>query len=337
MKSEIVIYQNPDGNIKIDVRLEEETVWLTQDQMATLFGKAKSTINEHIKNVFAEGELDEKVVIRKFRITTQHGAMAGKTQEVEVFGYNLDVIISLGYRVKSSQGTQFRIWATQRLKEYIIKGFVLNDDRFKSGTSMNYFDELQERIREIRLSEKFFYQKIKDIYSTSIDYDPKDEKTIAFFKVVQNKLLWAISQQTAAELVFQRADAALPLMGMISYDKKSTPSIRKADVSIAKNYLNEDEIKLLGLLVEQYLAFAETMALQRTPMYMKDWIDRLDSILQLNGRELLTHAGQISHEMALKKSGDEFGKYQLSQKALEKVQSLKELEQDILKLKRTKK
>ena len=287
--------------------------------------------------MFAEGELDEKVVIRKFRITTQHGAMAGKTQEVEVFGYNLDVIISVGYRVKSTQGTQFRIWATQRLKEYIIKGFVLNDDRFKSGTSMNYFDELQERIREIRLSEKFFYQKIKDIYSTSIDYDPKDEKTIAFFKVVQNKLLWAISQQTAAELVFQRADAALPLMGMISYDKKSTPSFRKADVSIAKNYLNEDEIKLLGLLVEQYLAFAETMALQRTPMYMKDWIDRLDSILQLNGRELLTHAGQISHEMALKKSGDEFGKYQLSQKALEKVQSLKELEQDILKLKRTKK
>lgn len=337
MNSELIIYQNPDGNIKIDVRLEEESVWLTQDQMATLFGKAKSTINEHIKNVFSEGELDEKVVIRKFRITTQHGAMAGKTQEVEVFGYNLDVIISVGYRVKSSQGTQFRIWATQRLKEYIIKGFVLNDDRFKSGTSMNYFDELQERIREIRLSEKFFYQKIKDLYSTSIDYDPKDEKTIAFFKVVQNKLLWAISQQTAAELVFQRADAALPLMGMISYDKKSTPSIRKTDVSIAKNYLNEDEIKLLGLLVEQYLAFAETMALQRTPMYMKDWINRLDSILQLNGRELLTHAGKISHEMALKKSGDEFGKYQLSQKALEKVQSLKELEQDILKLKRTKK
>ena len=337
MNSELIIYQNPDGNIKIDVRLEEETVWLTQDQMATLFGKAKSTINEHIKNVFSEGELDEKVVIRKFRITTQHGAMAGKTQEVEVFGYNLDVIISVGYRVKSSQGTQFRIWATQRLKEYIIKGFVLNDDQFKSDTSMNYFDELQERIREIRLSEKFFYQKIKDIYSTSIDYDPKDEKTIAFFKVVQNKLLWAISQQTAAELVFQRADAALPLMGMISYDKKSNPSIRKADVSIAKNYLNEDEIKLLGLLVEQYLAFAETMALQRTPMYMKDWINRLDSILQLNGRELLTHAGKINHEIVLKKSGDEFGKYQLSQKALEKVQSLKELEQDILKLKRTKK
>ncbi|MFZ2898934.1 MAG: RhuM family protein [Saprospiraceae bacterium] len=187
MTSEILLYQNQSGDIKIDVRLEDETVWLTQDQMATLFGKAKSTINEHIKNVFSEGELDEKVVVRKFRITTQHGAIAGKTQEVEVNGYNLDVIISIGYRVKSPQGTQFRIWATQRLKEYIIKGFALNDERFKSGSSMNYFTELQERIREIRISERVFYQKIKDIYITSIDYDPKDEKTIGFFKVVQNK------------------------------------------------------------------------------------------------------------------------------------------------------
>lgn len=333
MTSQIIIYQNQDGNIKIDVRLEEETVWLTQDQMATLFGKARSTINEHIKNVFAEGELEEKVVVRKFRITTQHGAMAGKTQEVEVNGYNLDVIISVGYRVKSPQGTQFRIWATQRLKEYIIKGFTLNDDRFKSGSSMNYFNELQERIREIRLSEKFFYQKIKDIYATSIDYDPKDEKTVEFFKIVQNKLLWAISEQTAAELVYRRVDASLPLMGMLSYDKKQVASIKKAEVSIAKNYLNEDEMKLLGLLVEQYLAFAETMAQQQTPMYMKDWIERLDSILQLNGRELLTHAGKISHEMALKKSSEELEKYRLSQKVLEKEQSLKELEEDIKKLK----
>lgn len=189
MNSEILIYKNSEGNIKIDVRLEDETVWLTQEQIATLFGKAKSTIFEHIKNVFAEGELDEKVAVRKFRMTTPHGAMAGKTQNVEVNGYNLDVIISVGYRVKSVQGTQFRIWATQRLKEYIIKGFALNDDRFKSGSSMNYFNELQARIREIRLSERFFYQKIKDIYTTSIDYDPKDEKTIEFFKVVQNKLL----------------------------------------------------------------------------------------------------------------------------------------------------
>jgi hypothetical protein len=201
---------------------------------------------------------------------------------------------------------------------------------------MNYFNELQERIREIRLSERFFYQKIKDIYTTSIDYDPKDENTIAFFKVVQNKLLWAISQQTAAELVYGRADAGLPLMGMQSFDKKGSPSIKKADVIIAKNYLNEEEIKLLGLLVEQYLAFAETMAQQRTPMYMKDWITRLDSILQLNGRELLTHAGEISHQMALTKAGDEFEKYRLAQKELEKEQSLKELEEDIKKFKKPK-
>jgi len=260
MNSEILIYQNREGDIKIDVRLEDETVWLTQDQMAVLFGKTKSTISEHIKNIFSEGELDENVVVRNFRITTQHGAIPGKTQEVKVKAYNLDVIISVGYRVKSKQGTQFRIWAIQRLREYIIKGFALNDEHFKTGSSMNYFNELQERIREIRLSERFFYQKIKDIYTTSIDYDPKDEKTIEFFKVVQNKLLWAISQQTAAELVYRRANAELPLMGMQSYDKKGSAPIKKADVSIAKNYLNEDEIKLLGLLVEQYLAFAETMA-----------------------------------------------------------------------------
>lgn len=333
MNSEILIYQNREGDIKIDVRLEDETVWLTQDQMAVLFGKAKSTISEHIKNIFSEGELDENVVVRNFRITTQHGAIPGKTQEVKVKAYNLDVIISVGYRVKSKQGTQFRIWATQRLREYIIKGFALNDEHFKTGSSMNYFNELQERIREIRLSERFFYQKIKDIYTTSIDYDSKDEKTIEFFKVVQNKLLWAISQQTAAELVYRRANAELPLMGMQSYDKKGSAPIKKADVSIAKNYLNEDEIKLLGLLVEQYLAFAETMAQQHTPMYMKDWIERLDVILQLNGRELLTHAGKINHEMALKKSEDEYEKYKLSLNTIEKEQSLKELEEDIKKLK----
>ena len=331
---ELLIYQNQEGSITIDVRLEEETVWLSQAQICTLFQKAKATISEHIKNIFEEGELDEKVVVRKFRTTTQHGAIAGKTQEFEVNLYNLDVIISVGYRVKSQQGTQFRIWATQRLKEYIIKGFALNDDRFKSGNSMNYFTELQNRIREIRLSEKFFYQKIKDIYTTSIDYNPKDEKTVAFFKMVQNKLLWAISQNTAAELVYRRVDASLPLMGMLSYDKKGTQSITKNEVSIAKNYLNEDEIKLLGLLVEQYLAFAETMAQQQTPMYMKDWAERLDSILQLNGRELLTHAGEISHQMALHKSSDEFHKFKEQQKAIEIEQSLKEIEADIKKLKK---
>jgi len=331
MNSEILIYQNQEGNIKIDVRLEEETVWLTQEQMGLLFGRAKSTISDHIKNLFEEGELNEEVVVRDFRMTTPHGAIQGKTQKSKVKLYNLDVIISVGYRVKSQQGTQFRIWATQRLREYIVKGFALNDDRFKSGTSMNYFNELQNRIREIRISEKFFYQKIKDIYATSNDYDPKDERTIAFFKIIQNKLLWAISTQTAAELVYRRVDATLPLMGMLSLDKKN--SVHKADVSTAKNYLNEDEIKLLGLLVEQYLAFAETMAQQQTPMYMADWIQRLDSILQLNGRELLTHAGKISHRMALNKSSKEYVKFKTAQKVIEKEQSLKEIEDDIKKLK----
>lgn len=323
--SEILIYRNPDGKIRIDVRLEDETVWLTQDHMARLFGKAKSTINEHIKNIFTEGELEESAVVKKFGIS--------EFQQKAPSFYNLDVIISVGYRVKSQQGTQFRIWATQRLKEYIVKGFALNDERFKTGSSMNYFTELQERIREIRLSERFFYQKIKDIYTTSIDYDPKDEKTLEFFKVVQNKLLWAISEQTAAELVYRRVDAVLPLMGMQSFDKKGDLPIRKSDVGIAKNYLNADEIKLLGLLVEQYLAFAEVMAQQQTPMYMKDWIQRLDAIIQLNGRELLTHAGKISHQMALEKSTLEYDKYREAQRQIEHEESIKELEQDLKLLK----
>jgi hypothetical protein len=323
---EILIYQNSEGTIKIDVRLEEETVWLTQAQICELFQKSKATVSEHISNTFAEGELREESVVRNFRTT----ASDGKTYDIG--HYNLDVIISVGYRVKSPQGTQFRIWATQRLKEYIIKGFALNDERFKTGSSMNYFTELQERIREIRLSERFFYQKIKDIYTTSIDYDAHDEKTNNFFKTVQNKLLWAISEQTAAELIYRRVDASLPLLGMQSFDKKSDKAIRKADVSVAKNYLIEDEIKLLGLLVEQYLAFAETMAQQRTPMYMKDWISRLDSILQLNGRELLTHAGKVSHEMAEQKSVQEYEKYKQTQMQIEKEQSLKEIEEDIKKL-----
>lgn len=327
---EIVIYQSNEGNIKIDVRLQDETVWLNQEQMALLFGKGRSTIAEHILNIYEEGELEQISTCRKFRQVRNEG---NRTVEREIEHYNLDVIISVGYRVKSLQGTQFRIWATQRLKEYIIKGFTLNDERFKSGSSMNYFSELQERIREIRISERFFYQKIKDIYTTSIDYDPKDEKTVLFFKTVQNKLLWAISEQTAAELVYRRVDASLPLLGMQSFDKKKPANIKKSDVSIAKNYLNEEEIKLLGLLVEQYLAFAETMAQQRNPMYMKDWIERLDALLQLNGRELLSHAGKISHEKALEKSEKEYVKYQLIQKEIEKEQSLKEIEADIQKLK----
>jgi hypothetical protein len=328
-ESEILIYQNPAGEVRLDVRLEDETVWLTQAHLCELFQKSKATISEHIKHVFEEGELLEEAVVRNFRTT----AADGKSYDVRY--YNLDVIISVGYRVRSQQGTQFRIWATQRLKEYIVKGFALNDERFKTGQSMSYFSELQERIREIRLSERFFYQKIKDIYATSIDYNPQDQQTLLFFKTVQNKLHWAISAQTAAELVYRRADAALPLMGMQSFDKKSPVAVRKSDVSVAKNYLNEDEMKLLGLLVEQYLAFAETMAQQKTPMYMKDWIERLDSIIQLNGRELLTHAGKISHQMAVEKSALEYDKYKDQQKQLEHEASLQELEQDLKALKPT--
>lgn len=324
--SQIIIYQTESGETKLDVRFENETVWLTQMQMAELFGKSKKTISEHISNLFKEGELIENSVVRNFRTTAQDDKLYNTNF------YNLDVIISVGYRVKSKQGTQFRIWATQRLKEYIIKGFALNDDRFKTGNSMNYFNELQERIREIRISERFFYQKIKDIYATSIDYNPKDENTLMFFKIVQNKLLWAISEQTAAELVYRRVDASLPLLGMQSYDKEKSFKINKSEISIAKNYLQEDEIKLLGLIVEQYLAFAETMALENTPMYMKDWISRLDVIVQLNGKELLTHAGKISHQKALEKSSEEFKKYKETQKQIEKENSLKEIEQDISKL-----
>jgi hypothetical protein len=296
--------------------------------MAQLFNKGRTNVTEHIQNIFKEGELDENSVCRNFR----HTAEDGKTYDTNY--YNLDVIISVGYRVKSLQGTQFRIWATQRLKEYIVKGFALNDDRFKQGNSMNYFNELQERIREIRVSERFFYQKIKDIYKTSIDYNPKDEKTIDFFKIVQNKLLWAISQQTAAELVYRRADASLPMLGMQSFDKENTIHIKRSDIIVAKNYLNEAEIKLLGLLVEQYLAFAETMAQQHKPMYMADWISKLDDILQLNGRELLLHAGKISHEMALRKSNQEFEKYQEEEKIISKEMSLREIEEDIKLLKK---
>ena len=329
-QDEIIIYQSQDGTIKVDVLFSEETVWLTQTQIGALFGKAKSTISEHIKNIFQEGELNENMVVRKFRTTTQHGAIEDKTQSHEVNYYNLDVIISVGYRVKSIQGTQFRIWATQRLRDYIIKGFTLNDERFKSGSSMNYFRELLDRIRDIRLSERLFYQQIKDIYATSIDYDPSDEMTLAFYKEVQNKLLWAVSGKTAAELIYYRANAALPQMGLTS---TSLPNkVRKADVEIGKNYLNEEEIGLLKLIVEQFLAYAETQAIQHKPMYMRDWIEKLKQVLTMNDKNILEHAGSISHKLALQKAADEYDKYKEVQKQLERLESIKELEKDIQKL-----
>ena len=326
---EIVIYKSEDGHIKVDVLFEGETVWLTQAQICELFGKSKSTISEHIKNIFEEGELNIDSVVRNFRTTASDG------KEYDTNYYNLDVIISVGYRVKSHQGTQFRIWATQRLREYIIKGFTLNDERFTSGSSMNYFKELLDRIRQIRLSERVFYQQVKDIYATSIDYDPSDEMTLTFYKEVQNKLLWAVSGNTAAELIYYRSNATLPMMGLTSTSKPG--KVTKADVLIGKNYLNEEEIGVLKLIVEQYLAYAETQALQHKPMYMKDWIDKLRMVLTMNEKTILECAGTISHELAVKKVGQEYAQYKEAQKRLEHLNSIKELDEDIKKIAHKKK
>lgn len=327
----VLIYQI-DWKIAVDVLLEDENVWLTQEQMATLFGKARPTINEHIKNIFWDQELEGKVVCRNFRHTTKHGAIEWKTQTKKVKYYNLDMILAVGYRVRSPQGIQFRTRATQRLKEYITQWFSLNEPKLISGKKTEYFDLLQEKIRQIRLSERLFYQKIKDIYTTSIDYNPKDDKTIMFFKVVQNKLLWAISEQTAAELVYNRVDATAPFLGMQSYDKSSVTAITKKDVIIAKNYLHEEEMKTLWLLVEQYLAFAETMAQAQIPMTMNDRIQRLDSILQLNQKNILTHAWTISHDLAQQKAEIEYTLYQKQQSLIEKQASIDELMQDMQRL-----
>lgn len=324
---EIVIYKSEDGNIKVDVLFEGDTVWLTIDQMTALFSKSRSTINEHILNVYKEGELLESDTMRK------NGNSDFSTKPTNF--YNLDVIISVGYRVKSQQGTQFRIWATQRLREYIIKGFTLNDERFTSGSSMNYFKELLDRIRQIRLSERVFYQQVKDIYATSIDYDPSDEMTLAFYKEVQNKLLWAVSGKTAAELIYYRSNATLPMMGLTSTSKPG--KVTKADALIGKNYLNEEEIGVLKLIVEQYLAYAETQALQHKPMYMKDWIDKLRMVLTMNEKTILECAGTISHELAVKKVGQEYAQYKEAQKRLEHLNSIKELDEDIKKIAHKKK
>ena len=317
-----MIYQSEDGQVKVDVLFENETVWLTMDQMSLLFGKAKSTISEHIQNIYAEGELKESETLRKFGISEY------STKPTSF--YNLDVIISVGYRVKSHQGTQFRIWATQRLKDYIIKGVALNDERFKRGNSMNYFKDLLERIREIRLSERVFYQQIKDIYKTSIDYDPSDEMTLKFFKEVQNKLLWAVSGKTAAELVYFRANAALPQMGLTSTEKQG--KVLKSDIEIGKNYLTEEEVGLLKLIVEQYLAFAEAQAMAHVPMYMRDWVERLRMVLTMNQRSILEDAGRISHELAMQKANEEYRKYQMALREEEHLESLRELEQDLKEL-----
>ena len=288
-KGEILIYQSQEGRTKIDVRLEEETVWLSQAQIGELFQKAKSTISEHISNVFNEGELEKNTVVRNFRTTAADG------KKYDTAFYNLDVIISVGYRVKSHIGTQFRIWATQRLREYIIKGFVLDDERLKMARN-NYFDELLSRIRDIRSSEKLFYRKVCDIYATSMDYDAKSDATSVFFATVQNKFHWAIHSHTAAELILLRADAAQPSMGLTNWPGER---IKKEDVVIAKNYLQPGELDHLNRIVNQYLEFAELQALQRKTMYMKDWVVKLNGFLTLNDREVLNHTGKVSHDDAV--------------------------------------
>lgn len=311
---EIIIFQSDEG-VKLDVRLENQTVWLNIEQIAQLFNKGRSTINEHILNIFKEGELDEKVVCRKFRHTTQHGALEGKTQSKEVKYYNLDVIISVGYRVKSIQGTRFRQWATERLHEYIVKGFTMDDERLKGLGGGNYWKELLDRIRDIRSSEKVMYRQVLDIYATSVDYDPRTDASRLFFRIVQNKLHYAAHGHTAAEVIYERADADQPFMGLTTFEGE-LPAIK--DIKIAKNYLKENEIRILNNLVSGYFDFAEIMAIEHRPVYMMDYVKQLDTILQSTGRPLLKGSGSISHQKAMDKALEEYRKYQV--KALAPVE-----------------
>ena len=304
---EFLLYQTEDGRTRVEVRMEQETVWLTQKQMAELFQKDVRTVSEHIGNIFEEAELRPDSVIRNFRIT----AADGKVYDTQ--HYSLDVIISVGYRVKSLRGTQFRIWATQRLREYIVKGFTMDDERLKAAGGGKYFDELLNRIRDIRSSERVFWRKVLDIYATSIDYEPNAGASTLFFQTVQNKLHWAIVGQTAAEIIHTRADADKPQMGLTNWTGERP---RKADVGIAKNYLNEDELRALNLIVAAYLDFAELQAVSRRPMTMAAWIAKLDDFIRISDRQILTHAGQISHETAKLKAEVELDQFRASQAAL---------------------
>ena len=315
---EMIIYQSDEG-VKLDVRLENKTVWLNIEQIAQLFNKGRATISEHISNIFKEGELDEKVVCRKFRQTTQHGALEGKTQSKEVKYYNLDVIISVGYRVKSIQGTRFRQWATERLHEYIVKGFTMDDERLKKMGGGSYWKELLDRIRDIRSSEKVLYRQVLDIYATSVDYDPRTDASKLFFKIVQNKLHYAAHGHTAAEVIYERADAEQPFMGLKTFEGE-LPAIK--DIKIAKNYLDENELKILNNLVSGYFDFAEIMALEHRPVYMMDYVKQLDTILQSTGCPLLKGSGSISHQEAMDKALAEYRKYQ--------VKTLTQVEEDYL-------
>lgn len=303
-QSQFLIYQTEDGRIKIDVRFEDESVWLTQQMMADLFQTSKQNVNYHIKSIFEERELSSEATVKKF-LTVQQEGVRQVQRQLEY--YNLDMIISVGYRIKSRVATRFRIWATQQLREFIVKGFVLDDERLKNPNQpFDYFEELLRRIQDIRTSERRFYQKITDIYATSIDYDPTTEESITFFKTVQNKLHWAITGMTAAEIIHSRADSSKPYMGLTTW---RGAKVRKQDVGIAKNYLNEKELLALNNLVEQYLLFAERQARLRKPMHMTDWIAKLDAFLSLNEGKILTHSGSISHELALAYAEQEYDKF----------------------------
>jgi hypothetical protein len=322
-QKEFVIYQATNGSPKIEVRLEGETIWLTNLQLTELFQTTKSNVSEHIKHIFEEGELSEISVVRNFRTT----AADGKNYDTK--HYNLDMIISLGYRINSRVATNFRIWATQRLKEYIVKGFTMDDERLKGNGGGRYWYELLDRIRDIRSSEKVLYRQVLDLYATSIDYNPKAAESIRFFKIVQNKLHYAAHGHTAAEVIAERADADKPFMGLTVFSG-SQPTIK--DISIAKNYLNEEELKILNNLVSGYFDFAEIQAMKRRPMYMEDYIHQLDNILNSTGEQVLQNSGKVSHEQAMEKAKIEYRKYQqktLSDVEMAYLETIKTIEKSV--------
>ena len=333
-KGEVVIYQTEDGLSKLEVNLQNETVWLTIDQMAELFQRDKSTISRHINKIFKEGELVREATVAFFATVQNEG---GRQVERNLEYFNLDVIISVGYRVKSLRGTQFRIWANSVLKEYMIKGFAMDDERLKGNGGGNYWKELLDRIRDIRSSEKVLYRQVLDLYATSVDYNPKSEESIQFFKIVQNKLHYAAHGHTAAEVIYERANAEKPFMGLTSFSGE-LPALK--DIGIAKNYLKEDELKILNNLVSGYFDLAEINAIEHKPMYMSDYVEQLDSILTSGNRKLLEGSGKVSHDEAMKKAKTEYRKYQeitLSPVEEEYLKSIKGVEKEVKKRKRSSK
>ena len=329
----LVLYTSPDGSARLQLRIQHETLWLTQRQLAELFQKSPPTINEHIQNIFSEGELPPEATIRKFRIAQAEGS---RTVERLLDHYSLDVVIAVGYRVRSTRGTQFRQWATATLREYLTKGFAIDDERLMEGGSLgaDYFDELLERIRSIRASERRFYQKITDIYATSIDYDGNAAITQEFYATVQNKLHWAIHGRTAAEIITERADAAKPHMGLTTWKNAPAGPIRKADIGIAKNYLTREELAALNRVVTMYLDYAEDQAVRQRPMHMADWVRKLDAFLEFNERNILSHAGRVSADMAKHHAEREFAKHEDAIRIREATEPTSDFDKAVEQIKR---